>query len=67
MADKPKSIFESMPEKALALFQSLFSDSIQNKALACRWSACAGRGDDEAGMAAALWAIPRPACCSAAR
>ncbi len=34
MADKPASIFETMPDQALAMFQRLFSDTIpQNKAL----------------------------------
>ena len=34
MADKPKSIFEQLPEQAVAMFQQLFSDTIpQNKAL----------------------------------
>lgn len=37
MADNPTSIFETMPERALALFQEWFSDTIpQNKALGLR-------------------------------
>lgn len=34
MVDKPKSVFEQLPEQAVAMFQQLFSDTIpQNKAL----------------------------------
>jgi uncharacterized protein (TIGR00369 family) len=34
MADEPKSVFDIMPEQALAMFQARFSDTIpQNKAL----------------------------------
>jgi uncharacterized protein (TIGR00369 family) len=34
MADEPKSVFDTMPERALEMFQAWFSDTIpQNKAL----------------------------------
>ena len=37
MADEPKSVFDTMPEKALEMFQAWFSDTIpQNKALGLR-------------------------------